>query len=127
MKVRQIDIMHESQIGFGIDPMHGDQPRQGGAMIAVKLFLDRPRARRVPCPEAAATKRRHARIDLGEDAVVGAVQRIVQIEDPVPHMAEIEGSRLRDVGLWGETWLMGEPWPLWPCASHVNAASTMAV
>ena len=90
-----------------------DQARQGRAMVAIELLLDL--ARGIPFhAQMARHECGHAGVDLGEDAVVGAIQRIVEIENPVSHMAEIgagSDSAGKDIAvrLEGVTWLMGEP------------------
>ena len=87
-QVAQIDVMHEAQIVFGIAVMLAHQAVQGGAVLAIKLFLHRPR-RVAGEAEKALDIVGHAAFDLREDAVIGAVQGIIQVENPVPDMPKI--------------------------------------
>ncbi len=77
---------------------------------------------------------RHPALDLGEDAAIGAVQRVVQVENPLPHMAEIRsrkgtGAESR-AGLWCAA--HGPDHTPWACPcktalTHIHHASLVPV
>ena len=71
-----------------VDGMMDHQAFQRCAMVEIIPLLQRARvlARQV---EQRRNVRRHVLVDLGEEIDMVRVERVVEVEDPVTHLAEI--------------------------------------
>ena len=71
-----------------VDAVKLHQPIQGRAVDAIVLFLQAARFARIHI-EKARDIGGHARVDLGEEVAMRRIERVVEVEHPRPHMAEI--------------------------------------
>ena len=88
LQIGQVNLVYEFQIRLRVHAMHFDQATQRGAMLPVQGFLHRAGGVFFHT-QIAGDEFGHARINPREQPAIGAIQRIVQIEHPMRHMAEI--------------------------------------